>query len=63
MAEIIHIPATFRKPAPVFEALTEDQLSVLSAQDVLERLAAQLGSYARVSRILRSLAIIHGEAV
>jgi hypothetical protein len=43
--------------------LTEEQHRTLDAQDAIERLAASLGSYARLARLVRNLAAIHGEDI
>lgn len=58
-------PVTFDPPptSPWFEELTEDQIATLDACDVLERLAERVGSFARVARILRTVATIHGEDI
>jgi hypothetical protein len=46
-----------------FESLTEDQIALLDATEVIERLAERLGSYRRVLSVLRTVALIHGEEV
>jgi hypothetical protein len=43
--------------------LTLRQHAVLDAQEAIERLAAQLGSYQDLARLVRNLAAIHGEQV
>lgn len=48
---------------PRFESLTEDQIALLDAVDVIERLADRLGSYRRVQSVLKTVAMIHGEAL
>lgn len=61
-----HRPALHPAPvevAPRFEQLTEDQIALLDATDLLERLADRLGSYQRVQSVLRTVAMIHGEAI
>lgn len=48
---------------PRFEQLTEDQIALLDAADLIERLADRLGSYSRVHSVLRTVAMIHGEVI
>lgn len=48
---------------PRYEALTDDQMALLDACDVLERLAERLGSYRRVQSVLRTVASINGEGL
>lgn len=69
MCDVIHIPAAFQKQRAVtfdakahgFDPVDDEAMQALDAAEALTRLAANLGSYARLARILRNIAYIHGE--